>query len=131
VVDPGMVDPGVPDEACGNGAACWALGVGGAGGGGAAGAGAGDWAPAGSAAMIRIHAMREFFMARTIPRAGGLRPARQPLIEPRRMTATVNREVHTSLPPSSTMSMTHTWVRPPKCTGRAVPVTSPERAERT
>ena len=42
--------------------------------------------------------------------------------------ATVRREMQTNLPASLTMSMLQTWLRPPRCTGRAVPVTNPERA---
>ena len=47
------------------------------------------------------------------------------------MTATVKRDVQTNFPASLTRSMAQTWVRPPKCTGRAVPVTSPARAALT
>ena len=47
---------------------------------------------------------------------------------PRLMTAIVMREMHTSFLASLTMSIVQTCVRPPKCTARAVPVTSPLRA---
>jgi len=44
--------------------------------------------------------------------------------------AMVSLDTQTSCPASSVMSMAHTWVLRPRCTGLAVPVTQPERTAR-
>jgi len=105
---------------------------------GAPGAEGGFWAPARGAAATITHAAHVWtrvpvrFMARTLHVSGWQMLAHlQAPRELRRTMATVRREVQINLPASLTMSMVQTWERPPMCTGRAVPVTSPVRADRT